>query len=236
MKALALLLVLVGISFVVADLTYTVTTPGFYYSFSGVPGRNPTLTIKTGTTVVFNMQAGMRHPLVVSRLAGALAESNIYENQSPASTQYNQPITVVFNETGVFYYTCTIHDFFGTINVVDRLLEYTVTTPGFYYAFEGTTGEEIPTPGDNPEVIVHRFPTTVRFNMAAAENHPMVVSQYEGVDSVDNIYAGQSPAAPVSSGPITVTFNERGVFYYTCAVHFFGGRIRITGPPVPTRR
>lgn len=89
---------------------FTVTSPGFFYTFSGVSGQNPKLTLKRGRTYVFEINADPIHPFqILNAPPGSVDNNNIFEG----TLTFTVP-----NTAANYRYHCSIHDFGNTITTV----------------------------------------------------------------------------------------------------------------------
>jgi hypothetical protein len=89
---------------------FVVTSPGFFYAFSGVAGENPVLTLKRGRTYRFEVHTSSLHPIqILNAPAGSVTNNNISSGiltfAVPAAAQN-------------YRYRCSIHDFGNVINTV----------------------------------------------------------------------------------------------------------------------
>lgn len=92
---------------------FTVTSPGFFYSFSGVSGNNPVITLTRGRTYTFQIDTSSIHPFEIcsgsfpgpclAPPAGSVTNNNI----SNGTITFTVPTTAQ-----TFFYQCSIH-FFG---------------------------------------------------------------------------------------------------------------------------
>ena len=113
---------------------------------------------------------------------------------------------------------------------------FTVTSPNYIYAIDGTTTTKAP--GfftNNCPPLTLTAGQTYTFTMQASAVHPMViVTQNTGPIPSSFEYSNASPQI-VSSGVITFTIPETNFpsqLYYQCDFHGFYGVITIV-PPVP---
>jgi hypothetical protein len=86
---------------------FSVTSPGFFYSISGLAGQNPTLNLIRGKTYTFAVSADAIHPFLI-KSAGV-----VNNNISSGTITFTVP-NVVSN----YAYICSIHGFGGTIKTV----------------------------------------------------------------------------------------------------------------------
>lgn len=93
-----------------AGADYVVTTPGHYYSISGLSGENPVLQLRRGQTYKFLISATPEHPFaILDAPAGSVTNNNITEGI----------VTVTVPLTAQSYrYRCTTHGFGNVINTV----------------------------------------------------------------------------------------------------------------------
>lgn len=95
-----------------------------------------------------------------------------------------------------------------------RAADFAVTSPGFFYAFNGT--------GNNPTLTLVRG-QTYTFAISTASNHPFRILNSAGV--VNN---------NINSGTITYTVPLTVANYtYECSIHHFSGIINTIAPPSP---
>jgi len=89
---------------------FTVTSPGFFYSFSGVSGQNPVLTLQRGRTYTFKINTDISHPFeILDAPAGSVTNNNIFTGT----------LTFAVPKTAANYrYRCSLHFFGNTINTV----------------------------------------------------------------------------------------------------------------------
>jgi hypothetical protein len=82
---------------------FFVTSPGFFYSISGLSGQNPVITLKRGRTYVFNINTDASHPFfIVNAPEGSVTNNNISSGL----------ITFAVPTTPQNYdYICSIHGF-----------------------------------------------------------------------------------------------------------------------------
>jgi hypothetical protein len=87
---------------------FTVTSPGFFFQFSGVNGQNPTLTLQRGRTYRFRINTSSIHPFeILGAPPGSVTNNNIF----------NGILTfAVPNADDSYAYQCPIHIFGGNIN------------------------------------------------------------------------------------------------------------------------
>ena len=90
--------------------TFTVTSPGFFFSFSGVSGQNPQLTLTRGKTYIFEVSTAAIHPFEIT---GAPAGSVTNNNISDGTLTFVVPLAAAN-----YAYDCSIHGFGGTIVTV----------------------------------------------------------------------------------------------------------------------
>ncbi|MBV8517224.1 MAG: tandem-95 repeat protein [Acidobacteria bacterium] len=89
---------------------FNVTAPGFFYSFSGIAGQNPQLTLQRGRTYVFHINTTSSHPFeILDAPAGSVTNNNI----SSGTLTF-----VVPNTAANYRYHCSLHDFGNTIVTV----------------------------------------------------------------------------------------------------------------------
>jgi large repetitive protein len=89
---------------------FTVTSPGFFYSFAGMSGENPTLTLTRGRTYTFKINTDSIHPFeILDEPSGTVTNNNI----SSGTITFRVPAAAAN-----YRYICSIHGFGGTINTV----------------------------------------------------------------------------------------------------------------------
>jgi len=89
---------------------FTVLSPGFFYTFSGVSGTNPVLTLQRGRTYIFAIDTDFIHPFeIIDAPAGSVTNNNI----SQGTLTFTVP-TAAKN----YRYRCSIHLFGNTIVTV----------------------------------------------------------------------------------------------------------------------
>ncbi|MEA2489199.1 MAG: hypothetical protein QOH21_991 [Acidobacteriota bacterium] len=89
---------------------FVVTSPGFFYAFSGLSGQNPLLTLKRGRTYQFEVHTDSLHPIeILNAPAGSVTNNNISSGiltfAVPAAAQN-------------YRYHCSIHEFGNAVNTV----------------------------------------------------------------------------------------------------------------------
>ncbi len=89
---------------------FTVTSPGFFYSISGLTGQNPVLTLTRGRTYTFQINTSSIHPF---EILGAPAGSVTNNNISSGTITFAVPMTAQN-----YAYQCSIHRFGNTIQTV----------------------------------------------------------------------------------------------------------------------
>jgi hypothetical protein len=116
--------------------------------------------------------------------------------------------------------------FQASANALDANIQVTpvttfdVTSPDFYYAFNGISGQ-------NPPISLVQG-VTYHFNINTAANHPFEIL---------GAPAGSVTNNNISSGTITfVVPASGGTFRYHCSVHDFGNTITTRGPGAGTLR
>ncbi|MEO8382242.1 MAG: Ig-like domain-containing protein [Acidobacteriota bacterium] len=87
---------------------FFVTSPGFFFSFSGVSGDNPVLTLTRGRTYKFQVATSSIHPFeILNAPPGSVTNNNIS----------NGTLTFVVPAAAQNYrYHCSIHEFGNNIN------------------------------------------------------------------------------------------------------------------------
>ncbi len=89
---------------------FVVTSPGFFYSFSGLSGQNPVLTLTRGRTYTFQINASSIHPFeILNAPPGSVTNNNI----SNGTLTFRVPTTAQN-----YAYHCSIHGFGNTIRTV----------------------------------------------------------------------------------------------------------------------
>ncbi len=89
---------------------FTVTSPGFFYSFGGIAGQNPQLTLTRGRTYTFRINTSSIHPFEIT---GAPEGSVTNNNISSGTITFNVPA-----DAANYAYECSIHLFGNTIVTV----------------------------------------------------------------------------------------------------------------------
>lgn len=91
-------------------ISITVTSPGFFFAFTGFPGQNPQLTLTRGRTYTFEVSTAAIHPFEITGAPpGSVTNNNISDGT----------LTFVVPTTAANYgYVCPIHGFGGTIVTV----------------------------------------------------------------------------------------------------------------------
>jgi hypothetical protein len=117
--AMAALMFLV--SGVVQAADFTVTSPGVF-AINGT-NNNPTITLTRGRTYVFTVTTASVHPFQVATTANTQYNTGLSANNISSGT-INW--TVATNAPSTLRYRCSVHGFFGTINVVNAPLPPTV--------------------------------------------------------------------------------------------------------------
>jgi VCBS repeat-containing protein len=89
-------------------IDFTVTSPGFFYQFTGVSGSNPVLTLTRGRTYRFRINTAAIHPFeILDAPAGSVTNNNIT----------NGILTfAVPAGSGSYRYHCSFHEFGNDIN------------------------------------------------------------------------------------------------------------------------
>ena len=89
---------------------YVVTSPGFFYSITGLSGENPILTLTRGMTYTFQVNASSIHPFeILNAPPGSVTNNNI----SRGTLTFRVPTT-----PQSYAYHCSIHGFGNTIQTV----------------------------------------------------------------------------------------------------------------------
>ncbi len=89
---------------------FTVTSPGFFYSFSGVPGSNPVLTLTRGRTYTFRINTSSIHPFAILDAPPGSVTNN---DTSNGTITFAVPLAAQN-----YAYQCSIHGFGNTIQTV----------------------------------------------------------------------------------------------------------------------
>jgi hypothetical protein len=86
---------------------FIVHSPGFFYTFSGVSGQDPVLTLQRGRTYVFEIDTDLIHPFqIIDAPAGSVTNNNI----SQGTLTFRVPTAIAD-----YRYRCSIHLFGNTI-------------------------------------------------------------------------------------------------------------------------
>jgi len=86
---------------------FKVTSPGFFFAFSGVSGQNPVITLQRGRTYRFDVDTDDIHPFeIINAPAGSVTGNNT----SAGIVTFTVPATAQD-----YAYKCTIHGFGNTI-------------------------------------------------------------------------------------------------------------------------
>jgi hypothetical protein len=90
------------------EVDFTVTSPGFFYVFTGVAGQNPPLTLTRGRTYRFRINTAAAHPFeILDAPPGSVTNNNISNGILTFAVPAGQ---------GVYQYHCSLHDFGNDIN------------------------------------------------------------------------------------------------------------------------
>jgi hypothetical protein len=90
---------------------FSVTSPGFFYSFAGLSGQNPQLTLVRGGTYTFKISTDSIHPFeILNAPPGSVINNNI----SSGTITFNVPAAAAN-----YRYHCSIHNFGNTIITVN---------------------------------------------------------------------------------------------------------------------
>ena len=93
-----------------AGADFTVTSPGFFYSISGLSGQNPVITLTRGRTYTFQISTSSIHPFeILDAPAGSVTNNNI----SSGTITFAVPMAAQN-----YQYICSIHGFGNTIQTV----------------------------------------------------------------------------------------------------------------------
>ena len=102
--------VIVNVETPVTGADFVVTTPGHYYAISGLPGQNPVLELRRGSTYTFQIDAAEIHPFaILDAPPGSVTNNDI--------TQGTLTFTVPTTAQN-YRYRCTTHGFGNVINTV----------------------------------------------------------------------------------------------------------------------
>ena len=93
-----------------AAADFTVTSPGFFYSFNGGTAQNPPLTLVRGKTYTFAVSTAFDHPF---EIVGAPAGSVLNNNITSGTVTFNVPTNAVN-----YSYVCSVHFFGNSITTV----------------------------------------------------------------------------------------------------------------------
>jgi hypothetical protein len=89
-------------------IDFTVTSPGFFYVFSGVSGQNPVITLQRGRTYRFSIETSAAHPFeILNAPPGSISNNNISNGIL---------IFAVPSTPDNYAYHCSIHEFGNSIN------------------------------------------------------------------------------------------------------------------------
>src|SRR6185503_20615420 len=96
--------------------SFDVTSPGSFYDING-QSPNPTITVTRGVTYTFDVNTAADHPfeIVVDQNTGVAYNDGVVNNNISTGTI---TFTVPQSAPDTLYYICSIHFFFGVINVV----------------------------------------------------------------------------------------------------------------------
>lgn len=89
-------------------IDFVVTSPGFFYQFTGVSGSNPVLTLTRGRTYRFQINTSAIHPFEILDAPGGTVTNN---NISNGILTFAVPAGA-----GTYRYHCSIHPFGNNIN------------------------------------------------------------------------------------------------------------------------
>ena len=94
-------------------ISINVATPGgnFFFTFSGVAGQNPVLTLQRGRTYKFQVSTSSIHPFELLETPPGTVTGN---NTSNGTVTFNVPAG-----PGTYRYHCSVHDFGNVINTTD---------------------------------------------------------------------------------------------------------------------
>jgi len=102
-----------------------------------VSGTPPAITVNAGTTVVLQINSVASHPVVINVAPGGSA----FSGATPASPVTVGTITIVVPASGVttLYYECSVHGFFGVINVIGSTTAVSSSTASTTSTTAGTS-------------------------------------------------------------------------------------------------
>ena len=164
---------------IVSAADFTVTSPGFFYSISGLSGQNPTLTLVRGKTYTFAVSASSIHPFLIK--SPGVSNNNI----SSGTITYTVP-NVVSNYT----YICSIHGFGGTIKTVSA----TPPPPTIHLlGLAVDTNIVLTSTGTNGWGVIPEFVTNVTSTNWSALN----VETNRFLNGTNETICGKPPAAAV---------------------------------------
>jgi VCBS repeat-containing protein len=84
-------------------IDFTVTSPGFFFQFTGVTGQNPALTLTRGRTYRFRINTSSIHPFqILDAPPGSVTNNNISNGTLTFAVPAGE---------GVYRYFCSIHGF-----------------------------------------------------------------------------------------------------------------------------
>lgn len=188
----------------VETFDFEVESPGFFFTFSGVPGENPTLVLTRGQTYKFKVNTSSSHPF---RILDA-PEASLSDNDISSGTI----VFVVPTAAANYRYDCSNHPFGGNITTVppatsqeddmsEQLEKNKATVTAFYdlmfnqglprEAIERYAGDDYiqhnPTVGDGKEAFIAYFETMARdyprkrveFRRVVAEGNLVVLHCYQ---------------------------------------------------------
>lgn len=90
---------------------FTVTSPGFFYVFSGVNGQNPQITLQRGRTYTFRINTSSAHPFEILGVPnGSVTNNNIFNGTLTFAVPPGE---------GSYSYHCSIHEFGNIINTTN---------------------------------------------------------------------------------------------------------------------
>jgi hypothetical protein len=96
--------------------SWTVTTPGFFYSFSGVSGQNPAITVCKGKTFTFHLSnVASNHPFCIWNTTDTNPAPGVTNNCMTGTTDVVWAVPA--NLTTGARYICDIHFFGNTFTV-----------------------------------------------------------------------------------------------------------------------
>lgn len=160
---------------------FTVTSPGFFYSFAGVAGENPTITVERGKTYTFSINTP-GHPF---RINSTGVTGN---NPTTLGTlTWTVPMAAVN-----YSYNCTAHSFMnGTFATVPPAAAPAPTVR--IVGFSVGTNVVLKSTGTNGWSAIPEFNT----NLTTANWAPMTVLSNNFAGGTNETYCGRPPGTNV---------------------------------------